>query len=241
MKKDKIFADKKKRVGDFDFGVKTAQVFDDMLTRSVPFYSEVQRMMAEMAADFAEDGTNVYDLGCSTGTTLEALDPLLTKNVRLVGIDSSPEMLKKAREKMARKKPRHEIEFLQADLNQSLQLSNASVVILNLTLQFVRPLYRQKLMADIAQGLNKNGCLLLIEKVLGKDSTLNRLFIKNYYAFKERNGYSSLEISQKREALENILVPYQVNENIELVMSSGFSECEVFFKWYNFCGFIGVK
>jgi tRNA (cmo5U34)-methyltransferase len=225
----------------FNFGEQTAAVFDDMLHRSVPFYGEVQRMMGEIAADFAVEGTNVYDLGCSTCNTFIALDPVIKPGVRFVGVDSSSDMLKRARAKLAEAGVARECDLQCADLNEGVQVTNASVVILNLTLQFVRPLYRHKLIASIAQGMRKDGALLLVEKVLCKDSMLNRFFIKYYYAFKQRNGYSDLEISQKREALENVLVPYRLEENIELLLSGGFSQCDVFFKWYNFCGLIALK
>ncbi len=241
MVKDKIFADKRTAVRDFNFGKKTAAVFDDMLERSVPFYAEIQRMMGEISAEFAADGTNLYDLGCSTGTTFIAFDPVVSKKVRFIGLDSSHEMLQKARQKLAEKKMKRPVELVCADLNGPVQVENASVVVMALTLQFVRPLHRQTLMKSIAKGMNKNGCLLLIEKVLSKDSTLNRQFIKYYYGFKERNGYSQMEISRKREALENVLIPYRVEENRELLLKSGFSEFDVFFKWYNFCGMIAIK
>ncbi len=241
MAKDKIFSKKSRRVGDFNFGRKTAAVFDDMLDRSVPFYGEIQRMMGEIAADFAEPGTHVYDLGCSTGTTFLMLDRFVKKGARFVGIDSSREMLAQARKKLARRRMRHEVSLVCADLNKEVPVENASVVILNLTLQFVRPLQRQRLVRDIADGTRKGGCLLLIEKVLSGNSTLNRLFIDHYHAFKERNGYSRMEISQKREALENVLIPYHVRENELLLLSNGFSSCEVFFKWYNFCGMLALK
>ena len=241
MSKDKLFRSKRRLVGDFVFGKDTAAVFDDMLVRSVPFYPEVQRMIGELAGDFAAPGSNLYDLGCSTATSFLALDRLVPENVKFVGVDSSADMLEKAREKLTKAGVTRNYELVCGDLNQGVRVENASVVIMNLTLQFVRPLYRHKLMTDIVNGMRKDGCLVLIEKVLSKDSTLNRFFIKYYYAFKQRNGYSDLEISQKREALENVLVPYRVEENLELLYSSGFSQCEMFFKWYNFCGFIAVK
>ncbi len=236
---DRLFAKKEPVVRDFAFGKETAQVFDDMLTRSVPFYAEIQRMTAEIAADFAVEGTNLYDLGCATCNTFLALDSIVAPGVRFIGVDDSNDMLGRAREKLHRLT--HPYDLVCADLNQGVEVTNASMVIMNLTLQFVRPLYRHQLMRSIADGMRKDGCLILIEKVLSKDSTLNRFFIKYYYAFKQRNGYSHLEISQKREALENVLVPYRVEENIELLLSSGFSWCELFFKWYNFCGFIAVR
>ena len=241
MSRDKLFSKKNRLVGDFNFGRKTAAVFDDMLHRSVPFYGEIQRMLGEIAADFAEPGTNVYDLGCSTCTTFLMLDRFVKKGVRFVGVDSSTEMLAQARRKLARRRMRHDVSLLCADLNKEVRVENASAVILNLTLQFVRPLRRDKLVRSIAAGTNKGGCLLLIEKVLSGNSTLNRLFIDHYHAFKERNGYSRMEISQKREALENVLIPYRVKENEEMLLSNGFSSCEIFFKWYNFCGMLALK
>ena len=241
MSKDKLFSRKNPVVKDFTFGEQTAAVFDDMLHRSVPFYAEVQRMMSEIASDFVAEGTNLYDLGCSTGNTFLRLDPVVPKGVKFIGIDSSPEMLQKAREKFKQHHMTREYELICGDLNQGIQVTNASLVVMNLTLQFVRPLYRHQLISTIAQGMHENGCLLLIEKILSKDSTINRFFIKYYYAFKERNGYSKLEISQKREALENVLVPYRIEENMELMLQNGFRECELFFRWYNFCGIVALK
>ena len=122
-----------------------------------------------------------------------------------------------------------------------MKIENASVVLLVLTLQFVRPLHRETLLRSVFEGLNDQGCVILVEKVLGESSTFNRQFIEHYYAMKRRNGYSELEISQKREALENMLVPYRLMENRELLMRVGFRSTDVFFKWYNFCGIIAVK
>ena len=241
MAQDKLFSKKRKVIQDFNFGHATALVFDDMLQRSVPYYAEVQRMMGEIAADYAQPGTSVVDLGCSTGTTLITLDHFIPPEVKFVGVDYSPEMIKKAEEKLAKAGVKRELEFVCQDLNQGVRIENASVVILNLTLQFVRPLYRHNLISQIAQGLNKDGCLILVEKVLSDDSTINRFFIKYYYDFKKRNGYTKMEISQKREALENVLIPYKVEEDVELLKKNGFSSVDIFFKWYNFCGFLAQK
>ena len=198
-------------------------------------------MIGEMAADFGVEGTNIYDLGCSTCGTFIALDPVVAKGVRFVGIDYSRDMLARGKQRLAEHHVTRDVELVQADLNQGVDISNASMAILNLTLQFVRPLHRHKLIRSIADGLNEDGCLVLVEKVLSRDSTLNRFFIKYYHTFKERNGYSQMEISQKREALENVLIPYRVEENKELLLNNGFSCCEIFFKWYNFCGLIALK
>jgi tRNA (cmo5U34)-methyltransferase len=110
-----------------------------------------------------------------------------------------------------------------------------------LTLQFIRPLRREKLISDIFRGMRPNACLIVVEKVLGEDSVFNRQFIKYYYDMKRRHGYSEMEISQKREALENVLIPYKLLENRELLLKSGFRAVDVFFKWYNFAGIVAIK
>jgi tRNA (cmo5U34)-methyltransferase len=240
MQKDEVFR-KPKEAEDFKFGNTVVQVFDDMVTRSVPFYLEMQRMMTELANDFAMPGTRVYDLGCSTGTTLNNLDKVLPQEVEFIGIDNSQEMLDKCRNNFEASGITRKYELQYADLNQGIKIENASVVVMCLTLQFIRPLYREKLVEEIYRQMNDNGCLILIEKVLGEDSLFNRQFIKYYYDFKRRNNYNDMEIAQKREALENVLIPYKLMENHELLIRCGFRHVETFFKWYNFCGMIAVK
>ncbi|MBI2194978.1 MAG: carboxy-S-adenosyl-L-methionine synthase CmoA [Planctomycetes bacterium] len=240
---DALFSTPKGKAEDFNFGKETAAVFDDMLNRSVPYYGEIQRMVAELAADFAVDGTNIYDLGCSTCNTFLQLADTLAPNrhVQLIGIDSSPEMLEKAKKKLADASCRQPYELRRQNIDQGIGMENASGVLMILTLQFVRPVYRDMLVESIHRGLNDQGCFILVEKVLGEDSLFNRLFIQHYYDLKKRHGYSDLEIAQKREALENVLVPYRLEENKELLRRHGFRMIDVFFKWYNFCGVIAVK
>jgi len=243
-KQDKIFAAETQAIGDFNFGEKTAEVFDDMLDRSIPMYSELQHMLKNIAAEFAENGTCLYDLGCSTGITLASLRDGIgaaRKNVRMIGVDYSQPMLARAKERFACLPDAERPQLIHADLNRGCVIENASVVVLNLTLQFIRPLYRDTLIKRIADGLNDKGCLILVEKVLSDDSLFNRTFIKFYYDMKRRNGYSDTEIAQKREALENVLVPYRMVENTELLKRNGFAEVETFFKWYNFAGILAVK
>jgi tRNA (cmo5U34)-methyltransferase len=239
--RDQVFREEKSRVDDFRFGTEVVNVFDDMVSRSVPFYGEIQRMVAEIAGDFGVPGTNAYDFGCSTGTTMMLLDRTVAAGVKFIGLDNSREMLEKCRGKLAAQGLSHEVELRYADLNEGVAMENASVATMVLTLQFVRPLQRERLVRDVYAWLNENGCLILVEKVLGEDSLFNRLFIKNYYEYKRRMGYSELEITQKREALENVLVPYKLLENREMLLRTGFRHVDVFFKWYNFTGIIAVK
>lgn len=239
--KDEVFREEINKVSDFKFGTKVASVFDDMVSRSVPYYGEIQRMIAELAADQVQGGTDIYDLGCSTGTTMIGMNSLIPDDIRFIGIDDSAQMLEKCDSKLKEAGFKRPYDLRVADLNQGVEISNASVVVLCLTLQFVRPIAREKLLKSIADGLVPGGVLIIAEKILAEDSLFNRDFIKYYYNYKRRNHYSDLEISQKREALENVLIPYKLNENIHMLREAGFAHCETFFKWYNFSGVIAVK
>lgn len=241
MSKDEVFKVDIEKVSDFKFGANVAKVFDDMVNRSVPYYGEIQRMMAELAADHAREETFVYDLGCSTGTTMIGMDTMVAPNIKFIGVDDSQEMLDKCKSKLMELGFSRPYELRCADLGQGIKIENASVVVLCLTLQFVRPINRERLLQDIYNGLNQGGVLILVEKILAEESNFNRDFINYYYNYKRRNNYSEMEISQKREALENVLVPYKLSENITLLRDKGFAHCEVFFKWYNFAGLVAVK
>lgn len=239
--KDEVFKDQISQSTDFKFDKKVVTVFDDMVTRSVPYYLEMQRMIGELASEYAKEGTFVFDLGCSTGTTMINMNSTVNRNVRFVGLDDSKEMLAKCNDNLKAAGMQREFELIYADLNKGFKIENASVVVLCLTLQFIRPLYRVKLLEQIRAGMVDGGCLIFVEKILAEESSLNRNFIKYYYDFKKRNQYSEIEISQKREALENVLVPYKLSEDIEMLTTAGFCHVEVFFKWYNFAGMIAFK
>ncbi len=231
----------RREINKFDFGKDTAKVFDDMLNRSVPLYCELQRMIGEIAKEFAKKGTNIYDLGCSTGVTLSTLRDNIDKKVKFIGIDYSIHMLNKCKDKLAKNGCADDISLICADLNQPMRIINASVVVLNLTLQFLMPSTRDNLIKSIYEGLGDNGCLILIEKVLGANQLFNEIFIKFYHSLKKRHGYSELEIAKKREALENVLIPYKLDDNIRLLAKNGFISSDIFFKWHNFCGIVAVK
>ena len=238
---DKIFNEEIALVPDFKFTSRVANVFDDMVTRSVPYYMEIQRMIGELAGDHHQPGTVIYDLGCSTGATMIHMDHFVPADIVFTGIDDSESMLNKCRSKLEEYHIERKVNLVCADLNENINVENGSVVVLCLTLQFIRPINRLKLLKQIFSGMNEGGVLILVEKVLAEDSVFNRKFIKYYYDFKRRNNYSELEISQKREALENVLIPYKLSENITLLKEAGFSIVDTFFKWYNFAGIIAQK
>jgi tRNA (cmo5U34)-methyltransferase len=238
---DQFFAEEMS-AKDFVFDERVANVFDDMVSRSVPMYGETMSAALQLAANFVEPETNIYDIGSATGTLLLAFDKMLGDcDVNLVGIDNSEAMVKQAQEKMRKTQQEERVELVVGDMEQPMGLENASVIFMNYTLQFIRPLHREAVVRQIYEGLNDNGCLILVEKVLGNDSLFNRLYIELYYKYKSRVGYSDQEIKQKREALENVLIPYRIDENIELLKRCGFSTTDIFFKWYNFAGIVAVK
>lgn len=239
--RDEVFKDKAVTAADFSFNKEVATVFDDMVSRSVPFYEEMQRMVSELAQAHAKKGSKVYDLGCSTGTTLLLMDKMIPEDIELVGIDESAEMIQRCRDKFQSFHLRRNIELQVADLVAEKPVQNASVAIMLLVLQFIRPVNRLPLVKQIYQGMNEAGTFILVEKIITEEKSFNREYIDYYYAFKRRNNYSELEIAQKREALENVLIPYKTSENINLLREAGFAEVEVFFRWYNFTGIIAIK
>jgi tRNA (cmo5U34)-methyltransferase len=204
-------------------------------------YQECQDLAVHWCAKYAKPSTSVYDLGCSTGKLLLKLAEELEypQNIKLIGLDNSAAMLKKAKETL--KKSPCSCAMVEADLNKKLSIENASVVIMNYTLQFVQLDNRSAILKSIYDGLISGGSLILIEKVKSEIPDLNKTFIEFHHQFKEENGYSKLEISQKREALENVLIPWTVEQNSELIKSAGFSTVDLFFKWNNFAGFIALK
>lgn len=230
--------------GEFTFDTAVARVFDDMLVRSVPLYIEQQAMARRIAAKLWVPDTAVYDLGCSTGTTLLNLAGALPGATRLVGIDSSEAMIDRARQRVAEAGAADRIELIHGDLNEPLAgvpICDAGVVTMFWTLQFVRPLRRDAVVSWIYDGMVADGALIVTEKILTDNSDVNRFFIDLYYDFKRRNGYSDEEIMRKREALENTLIPYRSRENLELLRRNGFEVVETFFQWFNFAGYLCIK
>ena len=233
---DKVF--KKSIIKQFEFDEEVASVFDDMLNRSVPFYKEMQRLSINFACNFLEENDKVYDLGCSTGSTLIELSKHCKNNLELIGVDNSEAMLNRASKKA--KAFGVDIELINADLHD-VSYDGAKLILSNYTLQFIRPLQREKLVKKIYDSLKDKGIFFFSEKVISSNSTLNKQSIDEYYEFKKTQGYSEFEISQKREALENVLIPYTEEENKKMILDAGFTHCETIFKWVNFATFIAIK
>ena len=233
---DKVFAKPIKK--QFEFDAEVAAVFDDMLERSVPFYKESQEITRFFALKQLEDGGVLYDLGCSTASLLLNIHRKLECEATLIGLDNSHAMLEQAKRKCEAYDAKVEVKY--ADI-LDYDYKKADVFISNYTLQFIRPLVREELIKKISSSLKKDGIFIFSEKVISHHSKLNKDLIECYYDFKKEQGYSEYEIMQKREALENVLVPYSEDENIKMALNCGFSHCEVVFRWANFCTFIAIK
>jgi tRNA (cmo5U34)-methyltransferase len=222
----------------FEFDESVASVFDDMLSRSVPYYQDVVKLISSLAVKNLNENDIVYDLGCSTATTLLEIARKSDKNLKLIGIDNSEAMLKRAKNKANAYSV--DIEFLQDDiLDIDIQLSK--IILSNYTLQFIRPIKREELIQKIYDSLEENGMFIFSEKVISEDKHLNKQLIEEYYEYKKTQGYSEFEIMQKREALENVLVPYSDLENRELLKRCGFKHVEIIFRWANFSTFVAKK
>jgi len=239
--KDDIFSRGESASGSFCFNNDVASVFDDMANRSIPYYKEVIQLCGQTAATFVPNGGLVYDLGCSTGNTLLYLAKTLhDRQVRLVGCDPATAMLEKARQKADGFTYSHNITFIQSGCEE-ISLEQADMIILNYTLQFIDKSERSSLLKKIYQSLKPGGLLLLSEKLRQENTRVESFNTDTYEKFKAGNGYSFLEIANKRQALENILVPESLNQNIDRLKNAGFQEVETIFKWLNFASFAAFK
>ena len=234
--KDKLFEKPIKKQFEFDEDV--ASVFDDMLSRSVPKYEDMLHLTTSFALKYAKEHSTIYDLGCSTATTLINISKNTSKSLNLIGIDTSNAMLNRAKHKA--NAYGINITFVEDDIF-NVDFESSDVIIANYTLQFIRPLQREELIRKIYNSLEKGSVFIFSEKVITDNKILNKQFIDEYYDFKKTQGYSEFEISQKREALENVLIPYSYEENKKMILDAGFSNFDCIFKWVNFATFIAIK
>jgi len=234
--KDKVFD--KPITKQFEFDEDVASVFDDMLNRSVPHYKDMLELTTSFALEYLKEDDLVYDLGCSTATTLLNIATHAPYKLKLIGIDNSKAMLKRAKKKS--KAFGHKIKLIEDDIF-NIKLKSSNLIISNYTLQFIRPLQREKLVKKIYDSLEDGAIFIFSEKVISDDKKLNKLFIDRYYEYKKEQGYSEFEIAQKREALENVLIPYSYDENKKMILDAGFSHFDCIFKWVNFTTFIAIK
>ncbi|ARU65235.1 carboxy-S-adenosyl-L-methionine synthase CmoA [Histophilus somni] len=241
MNKDCIFAAPIEKLGDFTFDENVAEVFPDMIQRSVPGYSNIITAIGMFAERFVTANSLVYDLGCSRGAaTLSARRHITQPNVKIIGVDNSLPMVERCRQHINAYQSDIPVEILCDDI-RNIKIENASMVILNFTLQFVPQQDRQLLLEKIYQGLNPNGGLVLSEKFRFENKKMDDLLIDLHHQFKRANGYSELEVSQKRTALENVMRTDSIETHKERLKSAGFSQIELWFQCFNFGSMVAIK
>ncbi|NND92363.1 MAG: carboxy-S-adenosyl-L-methionine synthase CmoA [Granulosicoccus sp.] len=253
-KRDSLFSAPLGDIEGFRFNQAVVDVFPDMLRRSVPGYEAIIAQSALLASRFVQPGSRLYDLGSSLGATSIAMrdalrnNPAASAGSEIHAIDNAPAMIEASRSLIRagdRQRTRSQLADIPIILHEANledhPLSQASVVAMNFTLQFVKPAARARLMQRIADSLTPGGVLILSEKVRFDDPVVDALHIDMYHAFKRSNGYSDLEISQKRTALENVLVPDTLEHHQARLLDSGFSRCTVWFQCFNFASLIAIR
>jgi len=239
--KDSIYINPIAELPAFAFDEDVARVFPDMIKRSVPGYTTIIAMTGLMTGKYHRRGSNCYDLGCSLGaSTLAMRSHIKTDDCQIIAVDNSPAMLERCHTIIETDAHAAPVELI-CDNIQDVDIENASVVVLNFTLQFVPPAQRASLIDKIYQGLNPGGILILSEKVLFADPHLNDLNIELHHQFKKANGYSDLEIAQKRSALETVMLPETLQTHKERLAAAGFSSCDVWFQCFNFASMVALK
>ena len=237
---DKLFANAQPLV-DFAFDDAVADVFPDMIRRSVPGYETIISMLGVLAQQYAQDNTSIYDLGCSLGAATLAMHRQTRQlSLQHICVDNSESMVKRCQSRLKRHMPEASLALLCDDI-ENVEINNASIVVLNFTLQFIAPESRLALLDRIYQGLLPGGVLILSEKLLFENKAENQNQISWHHAFKRANGYSDLEISQKRAALENVLIPDSKEQHIERLGQAGFTDVYQWFQSFNFASFVALK
>lgn len=238
--KDTIYAHPHEAIGEFQFDESVVAVFPDMIQRSVPGYQTILTGIGELTAQFAQADSRLYDLGCSLGAATLTLRRRAPTGCRIIAVDTSQPMIDRARE---------HIEGFHSDIPVALQcedmadtvIENASVVVINFTLQFIDPSERQRLINRIYQGLNPGGILILSEKIHFDSEPMQQAIEHLHLQFKRANGYSELEIGQKRASLENVLISDTEATHLSRLKQAGFADANIWFQAYNFASFLAIK
>jgi tRNA (cmo5U34)-methyltransferase len=239
--KDTIYADDDVAASSFEFDTAVAEVFPDMLRRSIPGYAASIQAIGALAARHALAGTRCYDLGCSLGAaTLAIRQNISVPDCRIIAVDNAPAMVERCRAMLASDKSETDVSILEADVRQ-IQISRASMVVMNYTLQFLPVDERADMISKIHAGMVDDGVFVLSEKVVDDDSQVEKLLIDLHHEFKRRNAYSDLEISRKRAALENVLIPDTVAVHKQRLADAGFRHTGIWLRYFNFISIVAIK
>ncbi|PNH82638.1 carboxy-S-adenosyl-L-methionine synthase CmoA [Vibrio diazotrophicus] len=239
--KDTIFSAPIDKIGDFTFDERVVEVFPDMIQRSVPGYSNIISAIGMLAERFVKPNTQVYDLGCSLGAaTLSIRRHIQQEGCNIIAVDNSHAMVERCKLHVNAYRSDTPVEVIEADI-RDIEISNASMVVLNFTLQFLSPEDRYSLLEKIYAGLRPGGILIVSEKFVFNNESAHELLIDLHHDFKRANGYSELEISQKRSAIENVMLPDSIELHKDRFAKLGFSSFEVWFQCFNFGSMFAIK
>lgn len=240
-KQDDIYASALDEIIDFSFDEKVVNVFPDMIQRSVPGYATLLANMAILAGYYAQNDSHCYDLGCSLGAVSLAMSERINReNCDIIAVDNSPQMIEEAESLLKQGATGLPIHLQCKDI-LDVDIQRASVVMMNFTLQFIGIKQRSALISKIYDGMNRDGIFILSEKIAFPDQQEREFHINAHYGFKRANGYSDLEISQKRTALENVLVPESMEQHKQRLFDAGFSQVMPWFQCFNFVSLIAIK
>ncbi len=241
VQRDKIFSKPKDMLVDFVFDEQVANVFPDMIRRSVPGYDTIIPMLGVFAEKYVQADTSIYDLGCSLGAaTLSMRRRIKQPGCKILAVDNAQAMVEQCQQNISSDDSATPVELICDDI-LNIKIVNASLVVINFTLQFLAPEKRKDLLAKIFAGLNKDGVLVISEKVLSDIPQRHQFYDDLHTEFKRANGYSELEISQKRSALENVLIPETSECHINRLTDVGFGFVSPWFQCFNFTSFCAVK
>ena len=241
MSQDRIFAEMGAEPGSFEFNDDVADVFPDMLRRSIPGYPATIQAIGMLASRYVRPGSRCYDLGCSLGAaTLAMRQNISVPGCRIIAVDLAPAMIRRCREIIAADNSGIEVSIVEDDVRQ-ITIEQASMVVMNYTLQFLSPEERDAMIGKIFDGLNEGGIFVLSEKVLDEDDEIEELLVEMHHEFKRQNAYSDLEISRKRTALENVLIPETMATHRTRLANAGFRHVGVWLRQFNFVSIIATK
>jgi tRNA (cmo5U34)-methyltransferase len=238
---DKVYAEPQQAVSDFQFDDKVAEVFPDMIKRSVPGYETMIFKLGQLTQKFSQESSNLYDLGCSLGAATQIMQKhTLANHCKIIAVDNSQAMLERCRAHIQAFNFNTPVAFVLDDI-QNINIENASVVSLNFTLQFIDPTKRQDLINAIYKGMRSGGLLFVSEKIAFADQSINDLLIELHHDFKRDNGYTELEISQKRSALEHVMKIDTFETHLQRFTQAGFKNATTWYQNMNFASMIAIK
>ena len=244
MSKDLIYVQQEGAAGSFEFNAAVADVFPDMLRRSIPGYDASISAIGQLAARFVRPGTHCYDLGCSLGAATLAMRRNISAadcpNCQIIAVDSAPAMTARCRKLLAEDDSATECNVLEDDV-RLIDIRNASMVVMNYTLQFLPLSERLDMIRRIYAGMNDGGVFVLSEKVADDDPEVESLLVELHREFKKANAYSDLEISRKRSALENVLIPETTDTHLKRLADAGFSHSGVWLRHFNFVSIVAIR